>query len=54
MKNVTLIQGQARFTAPRTLDVGGKRSLQADKIFLNVGGRARGAGDSRASTTCPT
>jgi pyruvate/2-oxoglutarate dehydrogenase complex dihydrolipoamide dehydrogenase (E3) component len=39
MKNVTLIEGQARFTAPRTLDVGG-RALQAEKIFLNVGGRA--------------
>ena len=39
MKNVTLIRGQARFTAPRTLDVGG-RTLHADKIFINVGGRA--------------
>ena len=39
MKNVTLIEGHAHFTAPRTLDVGG-RSLQADKVFLNVGGRA--------------
>lgn len=39
MKNVTLIRGQARFTAPRTLDVGGK-ALQADKVFINVGGRA--------------
>jgi pyruvate/2-oxoglutarate dehydrogenase complex dihydrolipoamide dehydrogenase (E3) component len=39
MKNVTLLRGQARFTAPRTLDVGG-RALQADKIFLNVGCRA--------------
>jgi pyruvate/2-oxoglutarate dehydrogenase complex dihydrolipoamide dehydrogenase (E3) component len=44
MKNVTLIWGHARFTAPRTLEVSGKsgqvRSLQADRIFLNVGGRA--------------
>jgi len=40
MKNVTLLWGQARFTGPRTLDVGGKRTLQADKIFINVGGRA--------------
>ena len=44
MKNVTLIWGHARFTAPRTLEVSSKsgqaRSLQADKIFLNVGGRA--------------
>ena len=39
MKNVTLIRGHARFTAPRTLDVDG-RALQAGRIFLNVGGRA--------------
>ena len=39
MKDVTLIRGHARFTAPRTLDVAG-RSLRADKIFLNVGCRA--------------
>jgi pyruvate/2-oxoglutarate dehydrogenase complex dihydrolipoamide dehydrogenase (E3) component len=39
MKNVTLIRGHARFTAPRTLAVDG-RTLQADRIFLNVGGRA--------------
>ncbi|MFY9314708.1 MAG: FAD-containing oxidoreductase [Burkholderiales bacterium] len=44
MKNVTLIWGHARFTAPRTLEVSGtsgqRRSLQAERIFLNVGGRA--------------
>ena len=39
MKNVTLIRGQARFSAPRTLQVG-ERTLQADRIFINVGGRA--------------
>jgi pyruvate/2-oxoglutarate dehydrogenase complex dihydrolipoamide dehydrogenase (E3) component len=39
MKNVTLLRGHARFTAPHTLDVGG-RALQADRIFINVGGRA--------------
>ena len=39
MENVTLIRGHARFTAPRAIDVGG-RPLQADKIFINVGGRA--------------
>ena len=39
MKNVTLIRGQARFIAPRTLEVNG-RTLLAEKIFLNVGGRA--------------
>jgi pyruvate/2-oxoglutarate dehydrogenase complex dihydrolipoamide dehydrogenase (E3) component len=45
MKNVTLIWGHASFTAPRTLEVTGKpgtprRSLQAERIFINVGGRA--------------
>jgi len=40
MKNVTLLWGQARFTGPRTIDIDGKRTLQADKIFINVGGRA--------------
>ena len=39
MKNVTLIRGHARFTAPRTVSVN-DRSLSADKVFLNVGGRA--------------
>ncbi len=39
MKQVTLIHGQARFTAPRRLDVDG-RTLRADRIFINVGARA--------------
>jgi pyruvate/2-oxoglutarate dehydrogenase complex dihydrolipoamide dehydrogenase (E3) component len=39
MKNVTLIRGHAKFTAPRTLAVGG-RVLKAGKVFINVGGRA--------------
>lgn len=39
MKNVELIQGHARFTAPRTIAVDG-RSLSAERIFLDVGGRA--------------
>ncbi|MGW8270388.1 MAG: FAD-dependent oxidoreductase, partial [Burkholderiales bacterium] len=39
MKNVTLIRGHARFTAPRTIAVDG-RVLQAERVFLNVGGRA--------------
>jgi pyruvate/2-oxoglutarate dehydrogenase complex dihydrolipoamide dehydrogenase (E3) component len=39
MKNVSLIRGQARFTAPRVVAVG-ERSLEAERIFLNVGGRA--------------
>jgi pyruvate/2-oxoglutarate dehydrogenase complex dihydrolipoamide dehydrogenase (E3) component len=40
MKNVTLLWGQAKFTGPRTIDIDGKRTLAADKIFINVGGRA--------------
>ena len=40
MKNVTLLWGHARFTGPRTLDVNGQRTLQADRIFINTGGRA--------------
>jgi pyruvate/2-oxoglutarate dehydrogenase complex dihydrolipoamide dehydrogenase (E3) component len=39
MKNVSLIEGHARFTAPRTLAVNG-RMLAAERVFLNVGGRA--------------
>lgn len=39
MKNVTLVRGQARFTAPRALAVG-ERILRADRVFLNVGARA--------------
>jgi len=39
MKHVSLIRGHARFTAPRTIAVDG-RQLQAERIFLNVGGRA--------------
>jgi pyruvate/2-oxoglutarate dehydrogenase complex dihydrolipoamide dehydrogenase (E3) component len=40
MKNVTLLRGHARFAGPRTLDIDGQRTLQAERIFLNVGGRA--------------
>ncbi|HEX2566709.1 MAG TPA: FAD-containing oxidoreductase [Burkholderiales bacterium] len=39
MKNVELIRGHARFTGAHTLAVAG-RTLEADKIFLNVGARA--------------
>jgi len=39
MKNVSLIRGHAQFTAPRTIAVDG-RVLQAERVFLNVGGRA--------------
>jgi pyruvate/2-oxoglutarate dehydrogenase complex dihydrolipoamide dehydrogenase (E3) component len=39
MKGCTLIRGHARFESPRTIRVD-DRLLEADKIFLNVGGRA--------------
>jgi pyruvate/2-oxoglutarate dehydrogenase complex dihydrolipoamide dehydrogenase (E3) component len=39
MDNCTLIRGQAQFTDPHTVRVDDKL-LTADKIFLNVGGRA--------------
>jgi pyruvate/2-oxoglutarate dehydrogenase complex dihydrolipoamide dehydrogenase (E3) component len=39
MKNVTLIRGHARFTGKREIAVGG-RALRAERIFINVGGRA--------------
>jgi pyruvate/2-oxoglutarate dehydrogenase complex dihydrolipoamide dehydrogenase (E3) component len=39
MKHVTLVRGQARFTSKREIAVGG-RSLRAQRIFINVGGRA--------------
>ena len=39
MKNVSLITGHARFSAPRVVTVG-DRVLQAERIFLNVGGQA--------------
>jgi pyruvate/2-oxoglutarate dehydrogenase complex dihydrolipoamide dehydrogenase (E3) component len=39
MKGCTLIRGHARFEGPHTISVDG-RVLEADRIFLNVGGRA--------------
>ncbi|OGA09340.1 MAG: mercuric reductase [Betaproteobacteria bacterium RIFCSPHIGHO2_12_FULL_69_13] len=39
MKNVTLIRGHARFTAPHAIAVNG-RVLEAQKIFINTGARA--------------
>ncbi|GAA2564030.1 FAD-containing oxidoreductase [Mycolicibacterium diernhoferi] len=39
MDGATLLRGHARFTDPHTLDMDG-RALRADRIFLNVGGRA--------------
>jgi pyruvate/2-oxoglutarate dehydrogenase complex dihydrolipoamide dehydrogenase (E3) component len=40
MKNCSVIQGQARFQSPNTVVVNDE-VLQAEKIFINVGGRAR-------------
>ena len=40
MENVRLYRGHARFESPNTVTVN-KDVLQADKIFLNVGARAR-------------
>ena len=39
MKNVTLVRGHARFTAPHTVSVDG-RSIEAERLFINVGARA--------------
>jgi pyruvate/2-oxoglutarate dehydrogenase complex dihydrolipoamide dehydrogenase (E3) component len=39
MKNVTVHEGHARFTGPKTVAVG-DRVLEADKIVINTGGRA--------------
>src|ERR1700761_9376160 len=39
MAGCTLIRGHARFEGPHTMTVNG-RVLEADRIFLNVGGRA--------------
>ena len=40
MENVELIRGHARFTGPASIDVDGAR-LSADRLFINVGARAR-------------
>jgi pyruvate/2-oxoglutarate dehydrogenase complex dihydrolipoamide dehydrogenase (E3) component len=40
MPGATLIRGHARFTGPRTLRVDDDQEIEAERIFLNVGGRA--------------
>ena len=40
MEHVTLVRGHARFTGPHQIRVGGD-TLEADKIFIDVGARAR-------------
>ncbi len=39
LKHGTVIRGHARFTGPHTVSVG-DRTLEAERIFINVGGRA--------------
>ena len=39
MERLTLLRGHARFTGPNTIAVGAEE-LTADRIFINVGGRA--------------
>lgn len=39
LEHVELIRGHARFTGPRTVEVG-DRTLEAPRIFINTGGRA--------------
>ena len=39
MPGVTVYQGEARFVSPREIEVGADR-ISADKIFINVGGKA--------------
>ncbi len=39
-EHITFIRGWARFTAPRTLRVG-ERTLRGERVYLNVGARAR-------------
>ena len=40
MEHVTLVRGHARFTGPHQIQVGGD-TWEADKIFIDVGARAR-------------
>ena len=40
MENVTLVRGHARFTGPNQVQVN-EETLEADKIFIDVGARAR-------------
>ncbi len=39
LKHAAVVQGQASFVGPRTVQVG-VRTLQAERVFINVGGRA--------------
>ena len=53
MENCTVYQGHARFESAREVSVGEER-ITADRIFINVGGRAtvpRCPGSTRSSTS---
>ena len=50
-KNLSLVWGHARFTGPHAIEVNGE-TLEAPKIFINVGGRAGPAARGKASPTC--
>jgi len=39
LRNLTVIDGHARFVSPHAVEVGGER-LEADQVFINVGARA--------------
>jgi pyruvate/2-oxoglutarate dehydrogenase complex dihydrolipoamide dehydrogenase (E3) component len=38
--NITMFRGHARFVSPREVEIGAER-LKAERVFVNVGGRAR-------------
>ena len=52
-ENCTVYQGHARFESARVVSVGTDR-LTAERIFINVGGRASIPDDARARPTCPS
>src|SRR5512139_1446913 len=43
LANVTVYRGHAQFTSPKTVTVG-EETLEADRIFINVGGRPSARG----------
>jgi pyruvate/2-oxoglutarate dehydrogenase complex dihydrolipoamide dehydrogenase (E3) component len=52
MTNCTVYQGHARFESPKEVSVGSDR-LSADRIFINVGGRAVVPHGGRLPSTSP-
>ena len=49
MERCTVFRGHARFEGPHTMSVNGE-TLEAERIFINVGGRAHACPTCRAST----